>query len=58
MKKFKSTKIYQFFYKWYMNEYIYTDEFIHNLDFSHSLFDYYNEAIELLDIFKNIDKNI
>ncbi len=58
MKKFKSTKIYQFFYKWYMNEYIYTDEFIHNLDFSHSLFDYYNEAIELLDIFKNIDKKL
>lgn len=58
MEKFKSTKIYQFFYKWYINKYIHTDEFIQNLDFSHSLFNDYNDAIELLDIFKNINKKL
>lgn len=58
MEKFKSTKIYQFFYKWYMNKYIHTDEFVQNLDFSHSLFDDYNEAIELLDLFKNINEKL
>lgn len=58
MKNFKSTKIYQFFYQWYMNKYIYTDEFIENMDFSHSLFDNYSEAIDMLKIFKDINEKI
>lgn len=58
MKNFKSTKIYQFFYKWYTNKYIYTDEFIKNLDFSNSLFNNYCEATNMLLIFKNISKKL
>lgn len=58
MKNFKSTKIYQFFYKWYTNKYIYTDKFIQNLNFSHSLFDNYDTAINMLMIFKDINEKL